>query len=123
MKAIYYADTTTSLFKGSNVVADDYALKANETFEDPSGKKEPAKLVNGSWVDATAEEHQQYIKDQVKTDNATQQLSGVNQAMNKLGLQVASLTAENKQLKQSVNQLGLHLAQLTMKDKKENGGN
>ena len=43
--------------------------------------------------------------------------------MNNLGLQMAQLTAENKQLKQSVNQLGLQLAQVTMKDKKENGGN
>lgn len=49
--------------------------------------------------------------------------SQADKVMNDLGLQMAQLTAENKQLKQSINQLGLQLAQLTMKDKKENGGN
>ena len=49
--------------------------------------------------------------------------SQADKVMNNLGLQMAQLTAENKQLKQSVNQLGLQLAQVTMKDKKENGGN
>ena len=56
-------------------------------------------------------------------DNATFQQQVEATIQNTLGLQVASLTAENKQLKQSINQLGLQLAQLTMKDKKENGGN
>ena len=49
--------------------------------------------------------------------------SQADKVMNDLGLQMAQLAAENKQLKQSINQLGLQLAQLTMKDKKENGGN
>ena len=37
--------------------------------------------------------------------------SQADKVMNDLGLQMAQLTAENKQLKQSINQLGLQLAQ------------
>ncbi|NMV60655.1 hypothetical protein FOL80_09995, partial [Lactobacillus reuteri] len=61
MKGIYYADPTSHQFTYSDIVPDDYTLKENETFENPTGKLEPAKLVNGSWIDATQEEHQAYL--------------------------------------------------------------
>lgn len=121
MKAIYYADATTSLFKGSNVVADDHTLKANETFEDPSGKKEPAKLVNGSWVDATSEEHDAYLKAQQKS-LITVTPSTSDKGLNELGKQVAKLTKDNLALAQLVNTLGQQVASMHKNDK-ENGGN
>lgn len=64
MKAVYRADAVTHTFTSSDVVADDYQLKDNETFEDPSGKRSPAKLTatGGSWIDATEEEHKAYME-------------------------------------------------------------
>lgn len=129
MKAIFYADPTTHYFKGSNIVADDYKLQANETFEEPNVKTEPAKLVGTSWQDATPEEHEAWVKAQ-QGEALPATPSAGEQALNALGLQVASLTAENKQLKQSngqlkqsMNVLGLQVAQAIAKDNKENGGN
>lgn len=46
-----------------------------------------------------------------------------DQAINALGLQVASLTKENRELKQSINALGLQVAKATATDAKEQGGN
>lgn len=129
MKGIYRADATTHTFVSSDIVADDYQLQANETFENPTGKLEPAKLVGTSWQDATEEEHAAWVKQQEADfqrlhPNATPAgPTAGEQALNALGLQVASLTAENKQLKQSVNVLGLQVAQAIAKDNKENGGN
>lgn len=121
MKAIYYADATTSLFKGSNVVADDHTLKANETFENPSGKVEPAKLVNGSWVDATPEEHDAYLKSQQNSLIAVTP-SADDKGLNELGKQVAKLTKDNLALIQLVNSLGQQIASVQKNDK-EKGGN
>lgn len=61
MKGIYRADPTTKVFTSSDVVNDDYSLQANETFENPSGKKWPPKLQGTNWLDATDVEHQAYL--------------------------------------------------------------
>lgn len=126
MATIYYADETTKLFKGTNIVDGEYQLKDNETFENPTGKLEPAKIVNGSWIDATPEEHEAYVKAQqaeaakfLQTNN----LSAGNKATNKLGIQVAKLTKDNQTLTQLVNSLGKQLAAMQTNSTKENGGN
>lgn len=120
MKTIYRANSTTKQFASSDIVDDDYVLQANETFEDPSGKQEPAKLVGTSWQDATQEEHEAWVKSQQAAFQLNAGPSQADKAMNTLGLQIAKITAENTALKQTVNTLGLQVAQLT---KKENGGN
>lgn len=125
MATIYYADETTKLSKGTNIVDEEYRLKDNETFENPTGKLEPAKLVNRSWIDATPEEHEAYVKKQQA--EATKFLSANNfsagdKATNALGLQVAKLTKDNQTLTQLVNSLGKQLATMQKNDK-ENGGN
>ena len=126
MATIYYADETTKLFKGTNIVDGEYQLKDNETFENPTGKLEPAKLVNGSWIGATPEEHEAYVKAQqaeaVKFLPANN-LSAGDKATNALGLQVAKLTKDNQTLTQLVNTLGKQLAAMQKNSTKENGGN
>lgn len=64
MKGLYRADAVNRTLVSSDVVADDYQLKDNETFEDPSGKLSPAKLTatGGPWIDATEEENQAYME-------------------------------------------------------------
>ena len=126
MATIYYADETTKLFKGTNIVDGEYQLKDNETFEYPTGKLEPAKLVNGSWIDATPEEHEAYVKAQ-QAEAAkflpANNLSAGDKATNALGLQVAKLTKDNQTLTQLVNTLGKQLAAMQKNSTKENGGN
>lgn len=126
MKGIYRADANNQTFVSSDVVADDYQLQANETFENPTGKLEPAKLVNGSWIDATLEEHEAYVKAQ-QAEAAkflpTNNLSVGDKAMNALGVQVAQLTKDNLILTKSVDALGKQLAAMQMNSTKENGGN
>lgn len=126
MKGIYRADATNQTFVSSDVVADDYQLQANETFENPTGKLEPAKLVNRSWIDATPEEHEAYVKAQ-QAEAAkflpTNNISVGDKAMNALGVQVAQLTKDNLILTKSVDALGKQLAAMQMNSTKENGGN
>lgn len=126
MATIYYADETTKLLKGTNIVDGEYQLKDNETFENPTGKLEPAKLVNGSWIDATPEEHEAYVKAQ-QAEAAkflpANNLSAGDKATNALGLQVAKLTKDNQTLTQLVNTLGKQLAAMQKNSTKENGGN
>lgn len=126
MATIYYADETTKLFKGTNIVDGEYQLKDNETFENPTGKLEPAKLVNGSWIDATPEEHEAYVKAQQAEATKflpTNSISAGDKATNALGLQVAKLTKDNQTLTQLVNTLGKQLAAMQKNSTKENGGN
>ena len=126
MATIYYADETTKLFKGTNIVDGEYQLKDNETFENPTGKLEPAKLINGSWIDATPEEHEAYVKAQ-QAEAAkflpANNLSAGDKATNALRLQVAKLTKDNQTLTQLVNTLGKQLAAMQKNSTKENGGN
>lgn len=126
MATIYYADETTKLFKGTNIVNGEYQLKDNETFENPTGKLEPAKLVDGSWIDATPEEHEAYVKTQQAEATKflpTNSISAGDKATNALGLQVAKLTKDNQTLTQLVNTLGKQLAAMQKNSTKENGGN
>ncbi|UXC67836.1 hypothetical protein N4599_02510 [Limosilactobacillus oris] len=126
MKGIFRADPTTHISASSDIVPDEYQLKANETFEDPSGLLVPAKLqADLTWRAATEEEHKAYVEAQQEdflAQNPSKPSESVK-AMNSLGMQVAELTKQNQQLKQSVNALGLQLAQVTMNKKNENGGN
>ncbi|WP_323075275.1 hypothetical protein, partial [Limosilactobacillus reuteri] len=99
----------------------------NETFENPTGKMEPAKLVGTTWQDATPEEHEAWIKAQ-QAEAAkflpTISISAGDKATNALGLQVAQLTKDNLILTKSVNALGKQLAAMQMNStKEENGGN
>ena len=126
MATIYYADETTKLFKGTNIVDGEYQLKDNETFENPTGKLEPAKLVNGSWIDATPEEHEAYVKAQQAEAAKFLPANNISvgyKEMNALGVQVAQLTKDNLILTKSVDALGKQLATMQMNSTKENGGN
>jgi hypothetical protein len=99
-------------------------LPSNVTTIAPDPNKVYQKFDGTAWVGGyTNEEFAQQVQQAVAQQRSNIQPDSSQQAMNTLGLQMAQLTAENKQLKQSVNQLGLQLAQVTMKDKKENGGN
>lgn len=126
MKGIFYADPSSHQFTFSDIVPDDYVLKENETFENPTGKLEPAKLVNRSWIDATPEEHEAYVKAQ-QAEAAkflpANNLSAGDKATNALGIQVAMLTKDNQTLTQLVNSLGKQLAAMQKNSTKENGGN
>lgn len=127
MKGIYYADPTSHQFTYSDIVPDDYTLKENETFENPTGKLEPAKLVNGSWIDATQEEHQAYL-DAMQQDYLRQHPEASqpaepdksDQAVNLLGQQIAKIQQQQTTMMQSINTLGqlLTKAQGTATDTK-----
>lgn len=113
MATIYYADETTKFFKGTNIVDGEYQLKDNETFENPTGKLEPAKLVNGSWIDATQEEHQAYL-DAMQQDYLRQHPEASqpaepdksDQAVNLLGQQIAKMQQQQATMMKSINTLG-----------------
>ena len=113
MKAVYRADTVNHVFVSSDLVPDDYVLKANETFENPSGKVTPAKLSGTTWVDATQEEHQEYL-DQMQRDFLAQHPEASqpaepdkgDQAVNLLGQQIAKMQQQQATMVQSINALG-----------------
>lgn len=119
MKGLYRADAVNRTFVSSDGVADDYQLKDNETFEDPSGKLSPAKLTatGGPWIDATEEEHQAYMEAQRKAWAAQypgalqpQEPDKGDQALNLLGQQLAQVEAQQATLTKSVNALGQMVA-------------
>lgn len=119
MKGLYRADAVNRTFVSSDGVADDYQLKDNETFEDPSGKLSPAKLTatGGPWIDATEEEHQAYMEAQRKAWAAQypgalqpQEPDKGDQALNLLGQQLAQVQAQQATLASSVNALGQMVA-------------
>ena len=119
MKGLYRADAVNRTLVSSDVVADDYQLKDNETFEDPSGKLPPAKLTatGGPWIDATEEEHQAYMEAQRKELVAQypgalqpQEPDKGDQALNLLGQQLAKVEAQQATLTKSVNALGQMVA-------------
>lgn len=119
MKGLYRADAVNRTFVSSDVVADDYQLKDNETFEDPSGKLSPAKLTatGGPWIDATEEEHQAYMEaqrkawaDQYPGALQPQEPDKGDQALNLLGQQLAQVEAQQATLTKSVNALGQMVA-------------
>lgn len=125
MKAVYRADAVNHFFVSSDLVSDDYVLKANETFENPSGKQSPAKLSGTTWLDATPEEHEAYLKE-MQDDYLRQhpevtqpsQPDKGDQALNLLGQQqaksqadVATLEKKVDTLTQAVGILGQQFAQ------------
>lgn len=119
MKGLYRADAVNRTLVSSDVVADDYQLKDNETFEDPSGKLPPAKLTatGGPWIDATEEEYQAYMEAQRKARAAQypgalqpQEPDKGDQALNLLGQQLAKVEAQQATLTKSVNALGQMVA-------------
>lgn len=126
MKGVYRADAKTHIFVSSDIVPDDYVLKANESFENPTGKVSPAKLQGAGWVDATSEEHEAYLKQQEEeflAQHPTQapQPDKGDQALNVLGQQIAKMqqqqtTMQQQQatLMQSVNALGQMVAKVAM---------
>lgn len=119
MIVIYRYNASTKKLTGTDVVADDYELKANETtVVCPDGLYEPSfDEAAQTWKGITKEEWE------AKHPQQPAQPTDGAQAMNALGLQVAQLTADSKALKKSVNELGLQVAQAIANDKKENGGN
>ncbi len=119
MKGLYRAEPVNRTFTSSDSVADDYQLKDNETFEDPSGKLSPAKLTatGGPWIDVTEEEHQAYMEAQRKAWAAQypgalqpQEPDKGDQALNLLGQQLAQVQAQQATLTKSVNALGQMVA-------------
>lgn len=121
MKGLYRADAVNRTLVSSDVVADDYQLKDNETFEDPSGKLSPAKLTatGGPWIDATEEEHKAYMEALQKAwaaqyPMATQPSQSADdkgdKALNLLGQQLAKVEAQQATLTKSVNALGQMVA-------------
>lgn len=127
MKGLYRADAVNRTFVSSDGVADDYKLKDNETFEDPSGKLSPAKLTatGGPWIDATEEEHQAYMEAQRKAwadqypgalqqqepDKGDQALNLLGQQQAKSQADVATLEKKVDTLTQAVGILGQQFAQ------------
>lgn len=113
VKAVYRADAQTHIFVSSDIVSDDYVLKANETFENPTGKSEPAKLSGTTWLDATQAEHQAYL-DAMQQDYLRQHPEASqpaepdksDQAVNLLGQQIAKMQATQATMAQSINALG-----------------
>ena len=113
MKAVYRADAVSHAFVSSDLVPDDYVLQANETFENPSDKVTPAKLSGATWLDATPEEHQEYL-DQMQKDFLTQHPEASqpaepdkgDQAVNLLGQQIAKMQQQQATMAQSINALG-----------------
>ena len=121
MKGLYRANAVNRTFVSSDAVADDYQLKDNETFEDPSGKLSPAKLTatGGPWIDATEEENQAYMEaHQYPGALQPQEPDKGDQALNLLGQQqaksqadVATLEKKVDTLTQAVGILGQQFAQ------------
>ena len=123
MKAVYSWDGNNLYIpSANNVVPDDYQLQGNETFEAPidndgRGLLMPIKHTVNGWVGATQEEYQE------AHPAVPEQPSEGAQAMNELGLQVATLMGQMKELSNSVNELGLQFAKSQSGNKTENGGN
>lgn len=129
MKGLYRADAVNRTLVSSDVVADDYQLKDNETFEDPSGKLSPAKLTatGGPWIGATEEEHQAYMEAQRKAWAAQypgalqpQEPDKGDQALAALGQQVGQMMVTDAKRDQAVQALGQQLATFIATNK--NGG-
>lgn len=118
MIVIYRYNASTKKLTGTDVVADDYELKANETtVVCPDGLYEPSfDEAAQTWKGITKEEWE------AKHPQQPAQPTAGAQAMNTLGLQVAQLIAENNQLKESINSLGLQVAKVIGTSNKENGG-
>lgn len=122
MKSVYSWDSNNLYIPSANkVVPDDYQLAGNETFDDTKdaqghGLLMPIKRVNNQWVGATQEEYQE------AHPAVPEKPSEGAQAMDELGLQVANLMGQVKELSTSVNELGLQFAKSQSGNKTEKGG-
>lgn len=113
MTMVYYANPVTLIYMGSRPEPDGYQLKSNESFDNPSGKVTPAKLSGTTWLDATSEEHQEYL-DQMQKDFLAQHPEASqptepdkgDQAVNLLGQQIAKMQQQQMTMAQSINALG-----------------
>lgn len=86
----YRSDTHDFIFKN---VADDYVLKANETFVAPkNGIKLPVTFDGTQWIEATDEQRQAAF-DAANASSYNPGPTAEQQMINALGLQVATLTA------------------------------
>lgn len=131
MKAVYRADAVNHIFVSSDLVPDDYVLKANESFDNPSGLQLPQKLTPTGWVGATDEEHKAYLEAQQKkflaenpqfTQPSQPADTKGTEALGALGKQVGQLVIDNQKNTQAVQALGAQIAGLIAKSN-TNGGN
>lgn len=115
MKMVYYADTVTQIYVGARPEPDDYQLKSNESFDNPSGLQVLPKLTATGWVATTDEERKAYLEAQQKKFLAENpQFAQPSQpaddkgdkALNLLGQQLAKVEAQQDTLTKSVNALG-----------------
>ena len=115
-KTIYRFDSNGYL-NSTNVVADDYQLKDNETFVVPEKVEKSTVKWNGTgWSQLTDEEDAEYVKAHSipmpsmpsNNNNATAQ-----KMIDTLGQQVAQGNQTITQLKGMVNMLGQQVAQLS----------
>lgn len=77
-----------------DLVADDYALEANETFDDPGNVLLPVSFTGGKIVGATAEAHEAYQARTAVVPEGANTPDPTMMAINALGIQVAQLTAK-----------------------------
>lgn len=77
-----------------------------------------------TWTGGYTRDKFQTMYDEGAKEHAASLIpSTQDQAMNALGLQVATLVKENTELKKSINTLGLQVAKATTTGAKEQGGN
>lgn len=109
-----YDQTNNNQCVGTKIVDLDYQLVAGETFVKPAdGLYGPIhfETTTQTWIGVSKEEWEQ------AHPSKETEPSESDQAMNALGLQVASLTKENQGLKKSINALGLQVAQAIVTNK------
>jgi hypothetical protein len=115
-KTLYIYDQTKRDYH-TDVVADDYALQANETFVQPvgadgTGIKLPVSFDGTHWIEATDDEHKKYLAANIDSEGQTS-LPYTDKAISELTL----LIAQNKADQDTVNaQLLLATAQQTAKE-------
>lgn len=115
-KTLYIYDPTKRDYR-TDIVADDYALQANETFVQPvgadgTGIKLPVSFDGAKWIEATDDEHKAYLAANIDSKAQTG-LPGTDKAVAALALTVA----QNKADQDMVNaQLLLAAAQQTAKE-------
>lgn len=111
-KYVYVWDAQNH-WSDKKVATEDYKPQANETFDPvPEGANMPITRVANGWREATAEEHEAYVKAEnaKHPDHQQQGPSKQDQALNALGLQIAEMQKTQATTAQAVNALGLKLA-------------
>lgn len=91
-KTVYRFDGKDEFSIG--IVADDYTLQANETFDEPGNVLLPVSFAGGKIIGATAEAHEAYQATTAVVPDDADTPSAEMQAINALGLQVATLMAD-----------------------------